>query len=191
MLKERETIKEIFSLYASNGHEEYYGEAVSQLEHMLQTATLAHKQGYDEEVVLAAFFHDIGHLLNVPESSRMEHYGVINHEHMGAEYLKTAGFSKRITALVRSHVEAKRYLTAMNPKYLMALSEASKKTLNYQGGPMSQQEINRFEENPLKDIILQMRKWDEQAKVVNAHTLSLDTLKKMALQHLSVRREVA
>ncbi|GAA0196078.1 HD domain-containing protein [Fulvivirga kasyanovii] len=184
MIKEQEIVQEIFSLYDSKGHDEYYGEAVSQLDHMLQAATLAHNQGYDEEVVLAAFFHDVGHLLDVPESSRMSHYGVINHEHLGAEYLKAAGFSKKITALVRSHVEAKRYLTAVNPKYLMALSVASKKTLNYQGGQMSQKEVDEFEKNPLKDIILQMRKWDEQAKVTNARTLTLDVLKEMALNHL-------
>lgn len=57
-----EIIDEIFGLYAKYGGEDYIGEPVSQLEHMSQSAQLAVQEGYDDEVVLAAFFHDIGHI---------------------------------------------------------------------------------------------------------------------------------
>jgi len=57
-----ETAEFIISLYHQFGNEDYIGEPVSQLEHMCQCAELAEKEGYDEEVILAAFFHDIGHL---------------------------------------------------------------------------------------------------------------------------------
>ena len=46
------TVKEIFDLYAKHGAEEYAGEKVSQLEHMVQAAQLAMDGGYDDEVVL-------------------------------------------------------------------------------------------------------------------------------------------
>ena len=55
-------VKEVFSLYEKHGDEDYIGEPVSQLEHMSQAALLAEEEGYDDEVILAAFFHDIGHL---------------------------------------------------------------------------------------------------------------------------------
>ena len=53
---------EIIQLYTAHGHAEYAGEKISQLEHMVQAARLAREQGHDDEVVLAAFLHDIGHI---------------------------------------------------------------------------------------------------------------------------------
>ncbi|MEO6639264.1 MAG: phosphohydrolase, partial [Ginsengibacter sp.] len=64
-MTQREAIKttdEVLSLYKQYGNEDYIGEPVSQIEHMCQCAQLAEKEDYDEEVILAAFFHDIGHL---------------------------------------------------------------------------------------------------------------------------------
>jgi predicted HD phosphohydrolase len=46
---------EIIRLYQEYGGSEYAGEKVSQLEHMVQAARLAEQDGYDEEVILAAF----------------------------------------------------------------------------------------------------------------------------------------
>jgi len=42
------------------------------------------------------------------------------------------------------------------------LSEASKKTLEHQGGKMNAQEVARFDNNPLRDLIISMRGWDEK-----------------------------
>lgn len=58
----QEIVDEVFALYEIYGDEDYIGEPVSQLEHMSQAAALAVQEGYDDEVILAAFFHDIGHL---------------------------------------------------------------------------------------------------------------------------------
>jgi len=57
-----ETLQEVFSLYEKFGDADYIGEPVSQIEHMSQAAQLAMKEGLDDEVILAAFFHDIGHI---------------------------------------------------------------------------------------------------------------------------------
>ncbi|CAD5203196.1 hypothetical protein [Pseudomonas sp. FEN] len=55
-------LDEVFGLYRQFGDADYIGEPVSQLEHMSQAARLALAEGFDDEVVLAAFFHDIGHI---------------------------------------------------------------------------------------------------------------------------------
>ena len=78
----------LFALYERHGDEDYIGEPVSQLEHMSQAAGLALAEGYDDEVVLAAFFHDIGHLC---EGVDMGGYGVVSHERVGAECLRRCG----------------------------------------------------------------------------------------------------
>jgi predicted HD phosphohydrolase len=44
------------------------------------------------------------------------------------------------------------------------LSEASRRTLEYQGGVMSAEEAEAFEQDPLCEVSLRMRQWDEQAK---------------------------
>jgi putative nucleotidyltransferase with HDIG domain len=130
---------EIMDLYKGYGGNEYAGEKVTQLEHMVQSAQLAEEQGYDEEVILAAFLHDIGHISEAAKGeNEMDGFGIKDHEELGAEFLRGKGFSKKIARLVESHVEAKRYLTIKDPAYYAQLSEASKRTLEFQGGPMTE-----------------------------------------------------
>ncbi|EEB88324.1 hypothetical protein MPER_13897, partial [Moniliophthora perniciosa FA553] len=54
------------------------------------------------------------------------------HEHIGAQHLETLGFPLTICELVRDHVIAKRYLTAVEEGYYASLSDASKKSLEFQ-----------------------------------------------------------
>lgn len=177
---------EIMDLYKGYGGAEYAGEKVSQLEHMAQAAQLAEEQGYDEEVILAAFLHDIGHISEAANGdNEMDGFGIKEHEELGAEFLRGKGFSRKVVRLVESHVEAKRYLTVKEPAYYDQLSEASKKTLEYQGGPMTPEEAAAFEQYPLFPLIIQMRKWDEQAKIEQKPLPDLDHYHQMILRHLS------
>jgi phosphonate degradation associated HDIG domain protein len=176
---------EIMDLYRTHGGEEYAGEKVSQLEHMVQAAQLARAQGYDNEIVLAAFLHDIGHIADRENGNNtMEGFGIKNHEAIGAAYLSEKGFSFKISRLVGSHVEAKRYLTRRNPGYYDQLSEASKRTLEYQGGSMTDEEADLFEEAPLFREIILMRKWDEAAKIENQPLPGLNPFREMIIHHL-------
>ncbi|MDJ1472128.1 HDIG domain-containing protein [Cytophagaceae bacterium DM2B3-1] len=180
----KQKIEEIFRLYEIHGADDYIGEPVSQVEHMTQAALLAEQQGYDEEVILAAFFHDFGHLCADETVGHMDGYGVTDHEKLGADYLRAVGFSEKIARLVESHVQAKRYLTFKNPDYYNNLSEASKKTLEFQGGRMSVGEAAAFEAEEWFYLYLQMRYWDEQAKEMNIPVPDLSIYKAMALRHL-------
>lgn len=156
----------IEQLFAQSGDDAYYGEPVTQLEHALQTAKLAEDMGADRDTVLAAFLHDVGHLLPAEAGiGYMDGYGTIDHERLGADFLRDQGFSEKTVQLIENHVNAKRYLVAKNPDYLARLSEASLQTLGYQGGPMTPDEVIRFEQHPYFNEILQLRYWDEQAKI--------------------------
>src|SRR5262249_49166241 len=107
-----------------NAHEEYFGEPVTQLEHALQCAWLARQSGADDDTIAAALLHDIGHLLAPGDET-----GRTDHDRIGAAFLGKLGFDERVTGLVLGHVEAKRYLTAVDPGYYALLSEVSKRTL--------------------------------------------------------------
>lgn len=176
---------EIIQLYEQYGGSEYAGEKVTQLEHMVQAARLAEQEGYEEEVILAAFLHDVGHIcVSAHEDNAMAEWGIKDHEEVGADFLRGKGFSKRLSRLVESHVEAKRYLTWKDPLYYEQLSEASKKTLEYQGGPMYTDEAIAFEEHPLFNLIIQMRHWDDVAKIEHLETGDLEKYRAMIIRHL-------
>jgi 2-amino-1-hydroxyethylphosphonate dioxygenase (glycine-forming) len=185
-MKSEAIVKEVFELYDRYGNEDYIGEPVSQIEHMSQAAALAMKEGYDDEVILAAFFHDIGHIcVSRNKENDMDGFGTKSHEKIGADFLREKGFSERIAKLVENHVQAKRYLTYKQPDYLNHLSEASKKTLELQGGVMSESEAFAFEKDPLFDISIKMRNWDEQAKELNTPLIDMEKIKARALHALT------
>jgi 2-amino-1-hydroxyethylphosphonate dioxygenase (glycine-forming) len=178
-------VEEIFDLYEKHGGEEYAGEKVTQLEHMCQAAQLAERGGFDEEVILAAFLHDIGHIcVSSYATNSMDGYGIINHEKVGAAFLKSRGFSDRLIQLVRRHVDAKRYLTFKYPEYYEQLSEASKITLEHQGGMMAETEVQQFEADPLHELIIEMRRMDELAKEEHQPIPDLEKYKIMMEKHL-------
>lgn len=175
----------IAQLFTHSGNDAYFGEPVTQLEHALQTAQLAEKAGADRDTVLAAFLHDIGHLLP-PElagaestgptfrAGYMDGYGTVDHERLGADFLRERGFSEKVAQLIEHHVNAKRYLVFKNPDYLARLSEASLRTLEFQGGPMTPDEAAAFEAHPYFRDILRVRGWDEQAKIPGLPTPGVD-----------------
>ena len=184
MVRHEQVIAEVFGLYERFGDSDYIGEPVSQIEHMSQAAQCALAEGFDDEVVLAAFFHDIGHLC-AEGAQNMGGFGVVSHERLGADYLRSAGFSERMARLVEYHVQAKRYLTLKEPGYYERLSEASRRTLEYQGGVMTQTEAEAFEKDPLCAVSLRMRHWDEQAKERHVPVIDLAVLKDKALRLLA------
>jgi predicted HD phosphohydrolase len=61
------------------------------------------------------------------------------------------------------HVDTKKYLTR-DKKYLNSLSEASKVSLKLQGGVMSDNEAEQFEQNKNYKNAIKLRRFDEGAK---------------------------
>jgi len=177
-----EVIQEILNLYKQYGKADYIGEPVSQIEHMSQAAALAVQAKADDEVVVAAFFHDIGHIcVQHDPQLKMESYGNKSHEQIGADFLREKGFPERVARLVENHVMAKRYLTYKQPEYFDQLSEASKQTLKFQGGVMSEKEAKDFESDSLFEASILLRKWDEAAKEINLPIIDLEIIRAKCL----------
>ena len=155
-------VGEIAAAFESCGHLDY-GETVNMREHMLQAAWLAEKDGVDDRLIVASLLHDYGHLVcNMPNDTFEA--GIDNyHEEVGANAL-AAWFEEDIVNAVRLHVDAKRYLCAVNPKYLDKLSAASRVTLEVQGGPMQDDERQRFEQQSGYKLAIRVRIYDDLAK---------------------------
>ena len=183
-------VQEVYDIYETFGNSDYIGEPVSSIEHALQAAYLAKLANQPDTIIAGALLHDLGHLigLSAPEKyERMGHCGTIAHEGIGAFFLEQRGFPQETCALVRNHVNAKRYLTWKDPSYFNKLSDASKITLGYQGGPMNDEEAKIFENDPFSSIILLMRTWDEAAKIPKRDVPNLDSYRSM-LELLLERR---
>jgi predicted HD phosphohydrolase len=81
-------------------------------------------------------------------------------------------------------VQAKRYLTRKDPDYFNQLSEASRRTLEFQGGMMTDDEADLFEKDVLFSEIILMRRWDEQAKIEHKPLPDLSHYHDMIVHHL-------
>ncbi|UBM58108.1 HD domain-containing protein [Marinilongibacter aquaticus] len=147
-------------LFERQGSSEYHGEEVSQLEHAYQAYILAGRQGADAELQIAAFLHDIGHLIG----EEQHEFGAKDHDRVGADKLRAMGFSERVAQVAQHHVRAKRYLCYKSPSYHENLSLASKESLKLQGGPMQVAEAEEFERIPYFQEIVKARFWDDEAK---------------------------
>lgn len=177
---------EIMRLFETYGAADYDGEPVSQTSHMVQCAMLAMEAFSDAPVIIGALLHDIGHLLKHEQPTEaMGDFGVVNHEGIGAAYLRERHFSGRVCAMVEQHVAAKRYLVATDASYREKLSPASVQTLHWQGGPMTGDEVALFEKHPYFNDILNVRRWDEQAKSQDAALLPVAWFRKLICDHVN------
>lgn len=177
-----QAIDEIFSLYERYGDADHIGEPVSLIRHMSQAAQLAIRDGWNDEVILAAFFHDIGHfcVMDRLENDALLDGCGIRYEQIGADYLREKGFPEKIASLVENHAQAKRYLTSKYPQYYLTLSDTGRKPLESQEEHMNEAEAFLFENNPLFEISIAMRQWDELAKEANIPPMDLSIPKRIA-----------
>jgi phosphonate degradation associated HDIG domain protein len=169
---------EIIGIFEAKGGAAYFGEPVSQLEHALQAAHHAESDGAPFWLVVAALLHDIGHLLHdMPE--HVADLGVdARHEDIGHAWL-AQHFGPEVTAPVRMHVDAKRYLCATDPEYLSQLSPASVQSLQLQGGPFTEAEAHAFEERAFAREAVRLRRWDDLAKVPGMRVRGLEHYRAM------------
>jgi phosphonate degradation associated HDIG domain protein len=177
METKNDIVASILNLFNDKGHSEYGGEAVTQLEHALQTATLARENNASDQLVTAALLHDIGHLLHdLPNDAPLNGIDDV-HENKAAVFLRKY-FPEAVTEPVRLHVMAKRYLSSTEETYYSLLSEPSKQSLVLQGGLMSSAEVSAFEQNPFFSDAVKLRKWDDQAKVQELTTAPVEDFEK-------------
>jgi len=162
-------LQEIAALLTEKGNGLYGLADVLQVQHALQAAWQAERDGRQPALIAAALLHDIGHLVHDmghdPASEGIDD----RHEQLGHDYLAPL-FGPEVTEPVRLHVAAKRYLCAAEPDYYARLSTDSVRSLALQGGPMSPAEVAAFLDNPHAQSAIALRRYDEGAKVKGLET---------------------
>ncbi|GAB2899336.1 HD domain-containing protein [Microbulbifer echini] len=160
-----DVVDEISQLFLQYGHLTL-GENCTQLQHAIQCATLAEHTDSTDELIVAAFLHDIGHLYAIKENlPGIDSEGYCKHELIGAALLEKWGFPSSVTIPIALHVQAKRFLKNTDSHYEAQLSRASRNTLVKQGEGMSNQEQIGFLQNPFARDALLLRKWDDAGKI--------------------------
>ncbi|WP_250504730.1 phosphonate degradation HD-domain oxygenase [Caballeronia sp. AZ7_KS35] len=172
-------IEDIRSLFERYGALPYSHEPVTQLQHSLQTATLAEAEGAADTLVAAALLHDLGHMLRAHQKDGGS-AGVAPsadqddlHQFFALPFLRAA-FPDAVLEPIKLHVEAKRYLCAVDPAYHATLSPVSVRSLELQGGKHSPSEAASFHALPFADDAVRLRRWDDRAKTPGVATPELD-----------------
>ncbi len=177
-------LDEIARVFAERGGQRY-GEDVSLLDHSLQCAWLAHEDGAGDPLIAAALLHDFGHLL-VDGGDEFAPEDDARHEIHGARALRR-WFGPEIVGPIALHVQAKRYLCAVEPDYADRLSPASILSLNLQGGPLTTAQCRGFARNRFSSDATRLRRWDDAGKVTGRLMPSLEQywpmLERLALAH--------
>ena len=185
----RVVIAELHDLFQQFG-QQHYGEKCTQLEHAIASAEHAIFLKLKEPLVIAAFVHDIGHLLadrdNLPGMTDVGHP---HHSKIAANWLKKNAFPDSVIQPIRYHVCAKRYLQSQLGTHQQLLSAASLTTLAQQGGVMKAKEADDFELNLSFDDALALRACDDMGKP--NHCINIDLtywLDRVEKFYLSVRK---
>ncbi|KAA2252604.1 HD domain-containing protein [Solihabitans fulvus] len=140
---------------------------------MMQAGALAEAAGAPEHLVAAALLHDVGHFHGSVTGQELMAGKDNRHSDTGAAWL-AQWFPAEVTEPIRLHVAAKRYLCAVEPAYVAALSEASVYTLSVQGGPMTPDQASAFAALPHARAAVAVRRWDDAAKDPDAPTPGFD-----------------
>ena len=167
------SLTKILTILDQQGTARYGTEAVSQLQHALQCATLAMEAESAPELITAALLHDFGHLVHNLGEDAAERGIDDRHEYRALGFLN-ALFGPAVTEPIRLHVNAKRYLCVVDKTYWDDLSPASKRSLTLQGGIYSEAEAAVFIAQPHAPAAVDLRRWDDLAKVPEQVTPSLD-----------------
>ncbi|GAB5353924.1 hypothetical protein AAMO2058_000075800 [Amorphochlora amoebiformis] len=85
------------------------------------------------------------------------------------------GLPPTVAFLCKHHVSAKRYLCRREPGYFEKLSTASKTTLKFQGGVMSEEEACELEKDTRWETVIRFRNYDEAGKVHGMELPSVDS----------------
>lgn len=187
----KEPFSIIYRLFCERGNQFYtIGEPVTQTQHAIQAAHYASLYQNGDHIVVAALLHDIGHLTHIESFTSIKDD---MHERRGYQLLRRLGFSNKVTAPILHHVDAKRYLLSTNPDYEKILSDASRRSLQLQGGRMSvQEQMNFRSRNGWIDAIY-LRCCDDLAKNTGlgqlSHPQALEKLKSYEeLVHSMIQR---
>ncbi len=178
-------VDQLFAWFDEHGRT-HFEENVTQLDHALQSANLAVAEGASDAQVVAALLHDVGHLILGEDNDADDflEYDAM-HELAGSGWLKQY-FGEEVADPVRLHVAAKRWLYTRDHRYRDQLSDASRRSLEVQGGRMEAAVADAFELEPYSREAVALRIWDDKAKVDDLEVPPLSTYRQRVINCMTM-----
>ncbi|WP_145985432.1 hypothetical protein [Marilutibacter maris] len=172
-------VDELMALYEVFGARACVDRLRRRVEHSGHMARRALSEGFDQDVVLAAFFYNIeyvaAHAVGVRELER--------YQDVCAGYLLERGFSGRVCRIVGSRVDAERYMRFrwpdQPPRARMEGMEGVRDL-----SAMSESEAGLYEGHPDFPIYVQLREWDGQKLDEGMPSGILIHIRRIASRHL-------
>ena len=179
-------VDKLASLFEAIAETSYLGEPITIAEHMLQSAACARCDGASDALVAAALLHDVGYYADPLPDNANETEGRKRHDKAAARLLSPV-LPAAVTEPIRLHVDAKRYLCAVEPAYYDKLSDASKHTMRLQGGVMDKDAARAFADETFGPDAVTLRRWDDEGKNPDTVVPGFETYRTM-LQNLVEER---
>ena len=171
-------VDKLDALFAAIAGTSYLGEPITVAEHMLQSAACARRDGADDALIAAALLHDVGYYVDPAPDNANETDRSKRHDLAAARILAPV-LPAGVTEPIRLHVDAKRYLCAIEPAYYDKLSDASKHTMRLQGGVMKADETEAFAGEAYCEDAVRLRRWDDEGKTPDVAVPGFDAYRTM------------
>lgn len=175
----KKVLSEIKTYYDKYGSVDYNDDQ-DLLQHTLASGYLMKSFVNNPQWIVAAALHDVGHDVSHPEEIGIKNMKDDDHHNVGANMLEKWGFSKLVQDMVRNHVKAKRYLACFD-SYYSHISQASKYSLEVQGGKMNAKEIAEFGKDSTFLPSLLLRYVDDHSKFVKNESKKMITWNELML----------
>lgn len=151
-------VDELMALYEVFGADACVEPLKRRVEHSGRMARSALSEGFDQDVVLAAFFYNIEYVIAHASGLReLERY-----QDVCSGYLLERGFSRRVGRIVGSRVDAERYMRFRWPDQPSRTPMEGVEGAALDMSAMSESEAGLYEGHPDFPIYVQLREWDGQ-----------------------------
>ena len=188
-------IEHIEYLFYRHGSQPLAGETLTPLDHALQSAHLAEHAGADDSLVTAALLHDLGYLVALDVGETWPAHGVLaalgaaigaplggdvddgpagDRRAYRALPLLRESFGDAVIEPILLHIDAGRYLAAVDAGYLGKLSPTSRARQDAQGGPFDPEQCEDFASLAGASRALLLRRWADAAQAIGVTTPSLE-----------------
>ncbi|KAJ2875795.1 hypothetical protein GGH93_001320 [Coemansia aciculifera] len=166
------------------------------LDSALSTAKVINLQGSDEETVLARLLQDIGCFCQPVEEwsgNNQASYQlfdaagkptIVDYGRLGADYLRMLKLSKKICELVEPDILAMRHLMTIEPEHLQIYKDSP--LISIWSVPLSDEEMGKYEADPLFKDKLQLRTWKAGIYTINDDSPALSTYREMAIRNMTI-----
>lgn len=170
---------EYINLQEKYGNNKYMiQEDITQIDHCLQAAYIAHLCGAPEDVVIGLLYHDIGQLVGRQDGyidgDKNKNFDINylheHHDDLGSMWLEEREFPNFVYDLVNYHTLAKVVLCDRDPDYFNNLSKASQISYHFQKEKFKEkiktkEDYQQFLKHKRLEDILAARLCDDMAKI--------------------------